>query len=456
MERFLFKKVEVWVVLLLFLAGLLGALFLAAAARHYQMGGMRLGRLGPVVDSIAAFPSTAYGAFRQGGARPGKRDLLAVEQRFPGESGFRFNYKSGARPDAGYLLLNRYDGDRARAVVELWDLDRQDRVHSWDFEGIDELWRGLDLRSSHIDVRVDRAAPRFRGTHALLSVDGSLLASDISPIVKVDLCSKLSLFKSDAIYHHSLEHDGDGNIWAAKYQEPKTVSIGRPNFVEDAIQLMDPAGKVLFQRSVVQILDENDLGHLIFGEGPAQDDPTHLNDIEPILQDGRLWARGDILLSLRHRSMVLLYRPSTNRVLWSRQGPWIHQHDVNVVGDGQISVLNNNALLLGGSDWRVRGVNNVLVQDLETGSLLSPWQAGFERNAVRTRDQGRGTVVGEEVFVEETNFGRLVQFAPDGKVAWQYVNRALDGNVYALSWSRLVPRKLGDEVRRVAAERRCT
>ena len=38
-------------------------------------------------------------------------------------------------------------------------------------------------------------------------------------------------------------------------------------------------------------------------------------------------------MSLRNISMVFLYRPSNNKVLWYRQGPWVFQHDVDVIWD---------------------------------------------------------------------------------------------------------------------------
>jgi hypothetical protein len=64
-------------------------------------------------------------------------------------------------------------------------------------------------------------------------------------------------------------------------------------------------------------------------------------------------------------------------------------------------------------------------------------------------------VVGEEVFVEETNFGRMVQFDKRGAISWQYVNRAADGRIYFLAWSRLVDRDLGDRVRDLFASGAC-
>jgi hypothetical protein len=153
--------------------------------------------------------------------------------------------------------------------------------------------------------------------------------------------------------------------------------------------------------------------------------------------------------------MVMLYRPSTNKVLWYKQGPWVHQHDVNILNDHQISVFNNNAYRTGSTQLVVRGVNDIMVYDFETDTVTSPWVDGFVSLELRTVSEGRGERVGDEVFVEETNYGRALQFDPSGNVAWQYINRAADGRIYLLNWSRIVPRSLGDQVRSAVSEAKC-
>lgn len=455
MERFLFKKVDLWLVLLMaMMLSLCGWLF-AAMVRHYYLGGDRLGRVGPIVAKIATFPTMAKSTVNTL-LSDGRFDLLAIEQRFSIErTGFTFNYRPGTRPDLGYVLVNRYDADRGNSVSELWDLDRQARVAAWDFSGVDPVWRRSAVSSVHSTPTIDRSSRRFRAKHSLLLGDGTLLTQDSTPLLKVGRCSDLSLFRDDAIYHHSIEADGEGNYWVSKYIEPKTVDIGSSGFVEDGIVKLSSAGEVLFERSVVQMLDRNGLGYLIYGHGPAHDDPTHLNDIEPVLADGPHWRKGDVFLSLRNLSLVLLYRPSTDEVIWSKQGPWLHQHDVNIVGPDRISVFNNNAALTQKSSWVVRGTNDVMLFDFRTGEVSSPWKRGFEALQLKTRDQGRGTVVGEEVFVEETNFGRMVQFDRTGAVTWQFINRASDGKIYLLAWSRIVDRALGDRVRDLSSSGVC-
>lgn len=308
---------------------------------------------------------------------------------------------------------------------------------------------------SAVDFRVDARATRFQTTHAMLDADGGLLVAAYSPLVRADACSVLSLFQDSTIYHHSLERDDAGDIWVPQRIEPRTVDLGDDRFWDDGLTKLSPDGDVLFKRSVTAILEANGLTHLVRGRGAAHFDPIHLNDIQPIAADGKHWRRGDLFLSLRNQSMVMLYRPSTDKVLWYRLGPWLHQHDVNVLDDHRISVFDNQARTVGVDEWAVLGSNRLLVVDLDADTISSPWQRGFERLEIRTATAGRGEVIGAEAFVEESEFGRLLQFTADGDIIWQYVNRARDGKVYLLNWSRLVPRALGDRASDVLRARRC-
>ena len=59
------------------------------------------------------------------------------------------------------------------------------------------------------------------------------------------------------------------------------------------------------------------------GDRKFTKDPIHLNDIQPVNFNGDYWEKGDVFLSLRNQSMIVLYRPSTNQIVWKTQGPFI-------------------------------------------------------------------------------------------------------------------------------------
>ena len=136
------------------------------------------------------------------------------------------------------------------------------------------------------------------------------------------------------IFHHTIERDDNGMFWVPTHQEPVTIKAFNPKkFHDDSISMVTPDGKLLMNRSVAQILIDNGLEHLVVWGDGAYDDPIHLNDIEPVRKDGPYWRKGDLFLSLRSPSTVMLYRPPTNKVIWRKDGPWSRQHDVDILDD---------------------------------------------------------------------------------------------------------------------------
>ncbi|MFC1843334.1 arylsulfotransferase family protein [Thermodesulfobacteriota bacterium] len=444
MEKILFKKISVWIVLLLAILGIIIAILFGASVRHYYvMGNRMLGNFGIVMVDIASVPSNIKKLITKYG-------LVVPNQRFEGEKGFTFNYAAGTRPDLGYLLLNRYDNDLKMSVSELVDLNTQEQIHQWRFD-VNPLWDISNVESNLFDLKRDRNTKRYRNIHSYLLETGNLLTSHNVPVLKSDLCSHLTIFKDDDLYHHAIEMDADGNFWISKFIEPKNVKLeSNGKFMDDAITLLNPDGTILFEKSIGQIFKDNGMEAMAYG-GPETDDPTHLNDIQPVLKDSPYWKKGDVFISLRNQSMLMLYRPSTNKLLWYQQGPWLHQHDVDIVDNHTIALFNNNQTILG-----MKGTNQIIMYDFQSKRITKPFETAFGTLEIHTPVEGLFDLVNDnEIFVEETLSGRLLQFDKNGSIFWQYINRASDGKVYYVNWSRLISRGLGDKVRQKIKEVKC-
>ena len=73
-------------------------------------------------------------------------------------------------------------------------------------------------------------------------------------------------------------------------------------------------------------------------------DPIHIKDIHPAKFDSNHWKKGDLFISLGHQSMIILFRPSTQQIIWKLSKEIFHQHDVNILNSHEISIFNNNSL----------------------------------------------------------------------------------------------------------------
>ena len=114
------------------------------------------------------------------------------------------------------------------------------------------------------------------------------------------------------------------------------------------------------------------------------------------------------------------------------------QHDIDILDDHRISIFNNNLYTFYDGD-RVDGNNEVVIYDFKTDSYSKYFDESLEQYDVRSSSQGISQILDNgDLFIEETDYGRLLYFNKDTSVQWQYVNRADDGNIYLVMWSRIL------------------
>jgi len=44
-------------------------------------------------------------------------------------------------------------------------------------------------------------------------------------------------------------------------------------------------------------------------------------------------------------------------------------------------------------------------------------------------------------MIEDGNSGRILFFNTDGKLEWEFINKAKNGKIYPLSWARIIDNK---------------
>ena len=336
----MFKKIEIWILYLVILLTIPVTIFFGVLVRDELRGGKRFGPVSKTALFLAEIPSNIKKII--------PTVALEVKDRFPLLDGFNGNPNS----NESYLLLSRYDADLAEGIVELVDLMNFKILHTWnpDINKFNKSIKKID-EFKYIDRDNNNSRQLLR--HPKLTRDGGLLFNSM-PLRKIDACSNLIFQNAHDIFHHSIETDDEGNIWVPSHIYPQSLpvkKVGRRKihsggYLDDGIVKLTPDGEIIFEKSVSQIFIENGLESNLFSTGKTtlfDYDPIHLNDIQPVEFNGRFWKKGDVFLSLRNQSMILLYRPSTNKIIWKGTGPFFNQHDVDILSDHVISVFNNNA-----------------------------------------------------------------------------------------------------------------
>ncbi|MFN0115359.1 MAG: arylsulfotransferase family protein [Paracoccaceae bacterium] len=446
----MFRKVELWVAVLVGLLGILFAVLVSGAALLVERGKTGLGVIGRVAHAVAEVPVTAEKVLTAKDTR-----IYPQSARFDAiPTGWSFGGAAAGPRLPGYLLVSRIDGERQRHVVELTSLADWTVRHAWVSDP--GAWLEGAPRDTRIGSPENWTPETYRMVHPWLQTDGGLVFKDhYGPLVATDACGKLRWRIDEPLFSHATEVHAEGNFWIPAH--PKQPPNGKwpQDFREDTLAEVSPDGRILWSRSLPELFEEKGLKSILFPVKGYDPDPVHLNDIEPVLSDGPYWKKGDLFLSMRGPSAVLLYRPSTDEIVWFKSGPWLRQHDVDILDDHRISVFSNNTVNYGKGD-RVADASEVMIYDFATDAVTSPWKDRLKELKVMTTFEGLSDILpGGDIFIEEENSGRLVVLSPDGAVRAQYVNRAPDGTVYRMGWSRWVTQERGDAALKALAATAC-
>ena len=136
-------------------------------------------------------------------------------------------------------------------------------------------------------------------------------------------------------------------------------------------------------------------------------------------------------------SIVLLYRPSTDSVIWKGEGHTYLQHDIDILDNHRIAIFNNNLKRnMSGADV---DNNQIIIYDFEKDQYSSYLEESIKLENIATPTQGLFQIVKDNgLFIEESDYGRLIYFNSDGTKRWSYINRGENGSVNAVGWSRLI------------------
>jgi hypothetical protein len=378
------------------------------------------GRLTQALNEFVSFPETVAEVL-------GSRELRGI----PATCTPVLDIDPVNRLDYDVYGLNAFLGDdRDFWEIRLFNFRNDEVIHRWRFYRRDFV---------QTDQQFANSEPR----NSVLLPGRSLIANcdQTNNLYRLDRDSRIVWHNTSRRFHHSLNPDPDSNLWVCTSRKEvlKTPAIRQKLFYRDNyITKVDPAtGKILYEKSVSEILLEHGYANFLFGcanrltsqhqvGGWSDYDPLHINDIEPVFEDGPYWKRGDLFLSLRHRSLVIHYRPASDRIVRLIYGPFLNQHDVDILSDHEIAIFNNNRTSIGQivsayEEEAKREVRHELegsglvVCDLRDGSFRRVLEPRFREEQIYTETQGfMHRVSTGDYYVESQNQGLMYFMNEDG------------------------------------------
>jgi len=410
------------IVIVLFILSIFGWM-----ASHIAVGDKKFGFLTKPVKFLYGFPDL----FSQS-----VEELRSLPKTFiPTPDDF----KAVNKLDTDFYVLSSYsDTSDSRSVV-LLNLKNDSVLYKWTV--------------SNPYMEHDRIV------NPLVLQDKSLLYffEGVSGLIRVDsLCNTIWIQDSIKV-HHSMNLDHNGNIWICSFA-PVNQATGayqldgrRVFFKDNYITKLDAeTGRILFHKSVTAILTENNLSqHLL--KSPRVLDPLHINDVEPALKTTAYYLEGDLFISARNPSFIMHYRPATNRVIQMIEGPFVSQHDVDILDDSSLVIFNNSSYSVWSSEsqpWpkdssklAIAGnfYSNIVHYSYENGRLSFIGDSIFRANAIYTFTEGLMEFTDSSTYlVEEQNSG-LIWIIKDDEVIYKDVFRSQhEGYHHLPNWTRVV------------------
>ena len=308
--------------------------------------------------------------------------------------------------------------------------------------------------------------PHWRVHHPLLLKDNSVVSfiTNRSPLFRLDAASNVMWRQDSLSFHHAINPAANGDLWVCAmrwerggrhiaYRGRYSMGGKTVQFLDNSVARIDPeTGYILEVHSMVEVLKNNGLDHLILRSGDAQD-PLHLNDVEPALTNTAHFLEGDLFLSFRNLQCVLQFRPATGEVLRVIDGPLAAQHDVDIVNDSTLAIFNNNAQENMGvytntahnyptSKDQVELAqyhSEITLFDLSSGEFLPVLPGLMGSEDIMTFSEGlQEALPGDRWFLEEQNSGVLWVVGPEG-VLYRGVHEAHHaGHHHLPNWTRVL------------------
>lgn len=241
---------------------------------------------------------------------------------------------------------------------------------------------------------------------------------------RLDACGQVE-WRIAGVHHHSLTRSEDGSFWISgrTSQRESDPLLEKEAVRHDLLVQVSENGEIMRSIKVFDILEKNE--ELARRHYRYQTNDTHLNDVEPLsasmAEEYPLFEAGDLLVSLKGLNLVFVVDPQSLEVKWWTGEPFILQHDPDFVGNGWVGLFDNQ---FDGTDRGSRlGGSRVLAYRPHRDSM-EVWFESSRTNRVYTGARGNWQLLENgNLFITESNAGRLVEVSPDGSLVWEWIHK---------------------------------
>ena len=416
---------------------------------------LAVGFLGFVAGSYAMF-SEAWPARYLSDAYRGGEALLAAKTQYnsPYPDGFwqparterrGVTIYDPAKALNGYTLFTSGDAQKAFIVSMTGEI-----LHEWQLP-FSAIW------DDTAQVKNPRPDPMIYYRKAHLYPNGDLLAIyealGDTPwgygLVKMDKNSR-PIWKYLEGAHHDLDIGPDGNIYVLTHEIGTTVVDRwrhlKPPRVDDFVVVLSPDGEVLKKVSILDALVASPYARMVNTVAwYSKDDYLHTNAIDVVDGQAAMRVSGmaghQVLLSMRELGAIGLLDLDREVFTWALRGPWLGQHDPDLLPNGHMLLFDNYG------HYGAGGISRVIEFDPTTLELVWSYAGDDARPLESKLRSAQERLANGNTLITESDGGRLLEVTRDGEIVWEYINPIRGGDadefIPVVSWGqRIDPAKL--------------
>ena len=357
------------------------------------------------------------------------------EQRTKYSSVERLDFWSPARTEETGVTINK--ADKTQKGLTLYSSGDGPHAVLIDMDGnIVHEWR-MPFSEIH-----DETSPipnpqkdDFMHWHtAKMAPDGDLIvqytAAGDTPygygMAKLDRNSK-PVWKYLGTAHHDFSIAPDGRIYALTQEFRFNTYANRkqltPPRLDDFAVILSPEGKEIKRVSILDALINSSFANMVdFAPYFSNEDVLHTNTIQLITeetaQNFEQGKAGDVVLSFRDLGIIAVLDMDAEKVVWATRGPWLGQHDPDVLPNGDILLFDNQGQLADPD----AGQSRVLQIDPATNGITWEYKGTAEHRFDSNIRADQQRLENGNTLITESSGGRLLEVTPEGEIVWEFHN----------------------------------
>ena len=296
-----------------------------------------------------------------------------------------------------------------------------------------------------------------RAYHPLIvGVDQLIYINGWNSLSSIDIRSGKEMWRLNGSFHHSIEIDENNDLVLCASQThinskstQSDIETNLARFEDNLIVKVSLGGEIKYAKSVFELLMEAGLEYLVFGTKceTIRGDPFHLNQVTPVVSNLGSFRKGQLLISLRNLSLIVLFDPYSNKVIWYKSGPWMNQHCTLIRSEDSISMLDNHSYVYQSPHYWVSTNWNSSVKVYNfSKSVVDDVLPSMKKYNIRIGIEGRAYQLSDENWlIEDSSMGSIFIFDKEA-CRFKWVNRLDDEHAGVISWSRPVGRLRGESI----------